>query len=149
MKFDTLKKVVLATTKGSFHSILWERPMKTKKAFAWNTIVKRSAGVVRFGIEYDNMKAVQDKRQTGELPAQNAGLQWGTWALYPYFIQHNGKTYLRCATSKGNTIQTEYFLNGKKVDKSAIENMVLASEFRQTESLDVFTLNTENILAIR
>lgn len=149
MTFATIKKVVLESTKGSFHSLLWERPMKTKKAYADMRIVKRSSAVVRFGVEYDNMKAVQQKRATGELPAVNAGLQWGEWKMYPYFITHKGNTYLRCATSKQNPTRTEYFLNGVKVDAETIKPMVLASEFSKSESQDVFTLNVDNILAIR
>ena len=162
MNFETLKKVVLSGTKGAFRSIVWEREMKTKKAYADYNIVKRSTAVVRFGVEYDNIKAVQEKRSTGELPAQNAGLQWGEWLLYPYFIKHKGNIYLRCATSKvkrwrhnayficyTGRIKSEYFLNGRKIDKAIIENMCLASEFRQTEKLDVFTINCENIIAIR
>ena len=150
MNFATLKKVVTGSKKGAFRSIVWEREMKVKKAFAGNIIVKRSAGVVRFGVEYDNMKAVQAKRESGELSSQNAGLMWGEWMMYPYFIQHKGNVYLRCAKSPKNKVQSEYFLNGRKVDKSVIENMCLASEFKNnTSELDVFTINTENIIAIR
>lgn len=149
MNFAVLKKVVTSATKGSFHSMLWERPMKTKKMYSNHVIIKRSYGVVRFGVEYDNMKAVQAKRESGELPAVNQGLRWGTWALYPYFVQHNEKMYLRCATSQHNRIQSEYFLDGVKVDKSVVEKMCLASEFHQTDALDVFTVNVENILSIR
>lgn len=149
MNFSTLKKMVIGGTKGSFRSIVWERPMKTKKAFADQVIVKRSFGVVRFGIEYDNIRAVQEKRESGELPEVNMGLTWGEWMLYPYFIQHKGNVYLRCATSKGNKIRSEYFLNGKMVDKETIKNMCLASEFKNTDDLDVFTINTKNIIAVR
>lgn len=149
MKYSVIKKVVLDAVKGSFHSILWERPMKVKKAFAGQTIVKRSSAVVRFGVEYDNMKAVQSKRESGELPAVNQGLTWGMWAMYPYFIEHKGNTYLRCSVSKKNPVQTEYFLNGVKVDAETVKSMCLASEFTKKDSVDVFTLNVENILAIR
>lgn len=148
MKFETLKRKVTGVTKGSFQSMVWERPMKTKKAFSGQTLVKRSTGVVRFGIVYDNMKAVQEKRQSGELPAENAGLQWGEWMMFPYFIKHKGNVYLRCAVSKGNAIQTEYFLNGVKVTKESIQHMLLASEMKSTSELDVFSVNIENIIAV-
>ena len=149
MNYQNLKKIILAMSKGSFHSIVWERTMKTKKAFSGQTITKRSFAVVRFGVEYDHMKAVQMKRESGELPAQNAGLKWGQWEMFPYFIKHNGCIYVRCNPSHNNPITTEYYLNGIKVDKAQIENMCLASEFRKTEALDTFTLNVENVIAVR
>lgn len=120
-----------------------------QKAFAGQVITKRSFAVVRFGVEYDHMKAVQLKRESGELPAQNAGLKWGEWEMFPYFIRHNGSMYLRCNPSHNNPVTTEYYLNGVKVDKAQIENMCLASEFRKTEALDTFTVNVENVIAVR
>lgn len=148
MKFETLRRRVTGVAKGSFQSMVWERPVKTKKAFSGQTLVKRSTGVVRFGIVYDNMKAVQEKRSSGELPAENAGLQWGEWMMFPYFIKHKGNVYLRCAVSKGNAIQTEYFLNGVKVSKESVLHMMLASEMKSTSELDVFSVNIENIIAV-
>lgn len=149
MNFSDLKRIVMNCSKGSFHSILWERPMKTKKSYAGQVIVKRSVGVVRFGINYDNMQSVQSKRQTGVLPSVNDGLVWGEWAIFPYFIRHKGKMYLRCATSKQNETRSEYFLNGVKVDENVIRPMVLASELHRTDELDVFTVNIDNILSVR
>lgn len=148
MNIEAIKKQVMAANKGSFHAIAWERPMKVKKAYAGNTIVKRSAGVVRFGVEYDNMKAVQAKRESGELPVQNQGLKWGEWAVYPYFISHKGNTYLRCSTAS-NRIQSTYTMNGKPVTLEEIKPMLLASELNHDNVVDVFTVNCENILDIR
>lgn len=149
MTFENLKKVVLAGTKGSFRSILWERPMKTRKAFSNCVITKRTSAVVRLGVNYNNIKAVKEKRSGGELPNVNAGLPWGQWKMFPYFIEHKGNIYLRCAISPKNKMRTEYFLNGVKVEKSVIEGMVLAGELKGKENVDVFTVNCENILAIR
>ena len=140
MTFENLKKVVLSGAKGSFRSVLWERPMKTKKAFSNCVITKRTSAVVRFGVDYNNIKAVQEKRSNGELPNVNAGLPWGQWKMFPYFIEHKGNMYLRCAISPKNKMQTEYFLNGRKVEKSVIEGMVLASELKGKENVDIFIL---------
>lgn len=149
MTFENLKKVVLSGAKGSFRSVLWEKPMKTKKAFSNCVITKRTSAVVRFGVDYNNIKAVQEKRSKGELPSVNAGLPWGQWKMFPYFIEHKGNMYLRCVISPKNKMQTEYFLNGRKVEKSVIEGMVLASELKGKENVDIFTVNCENILAVR
>lgn len=148
MLYGQIKRRLENNQKGTFTSMVWERPVKTKKAFADNIITKRSEGVVRLGVEYDNMKDVKEKRMSGELPASNEGLQWGTWAEYPYIIEHKGNKYLRCATSQNNKIKTKYFVNGKETPFEDIENMVLASEKKKTDELDVFSVNIDNIIAL-
>lgn len=148
MKLDSVKRIVTGKQKGAFSSMLWERPMKLKKAFAGNVVTKRSKGTVRFGVEYDNMKAVQEKREGGVLPEKNAGLPWGEWSAYPYLISHKGNSYLRTSKVPGSKIETEYFLNGRKVEKKDVEAMCLKSEFSGNEA-DCFNVNVENILSIK
>lgn len=147
MLYSSLKNKLLKIQKGQFHSILWERPCKIKKAFNGNVIMKRSSAVVRFGVEYDNIQAVQEKRTNGELPAQNAGLQWGEWLMYPYFIKHKNQIYLRCSTVPNTKVKSEYYLNGVKVPFEQVENMLLASE-KNAKKAEVFTINIDNILSI-
>ena len=149
MKYSIIKEILKANVKGSFRSMTWEKELPVKKAFAGNVIVKRSSGVVRLGIDYDNIKAVQEKRAIGNLPEVNAGLPWGTWKAFPYLIEHKGNFYLRCAESKNNKIETQYFLNGRKVEKKDIENMCLKSAFTNHANMDVFNVNIENIISIR
>lgn len=147
MLYAQIKNKVNRINKGQFHSILWERPCKTKKAYNGNVVVKRSSAVVRFGIGYDNINAVKEKRANGELPAQNSGLQWGEWLVYPYFIKHKDNIYLRCSTVPNTKVKSEYFLNGVKVPFEQVENMLLASE-KNTKKAEVFTVNIDNILSI-
>ena len=147
MKFEKVMKKIEKIQKGSFHSMVWERQCKTKKAFSDNIVTKRSYGTVRLGIDYDNMKAVQEKRANGELPEKNAGLTWGEWEVFPYIIKHKESMYLRVATS-GNKTNTEYFLNGKKVSYEDVEIMLLASEKKNSSDNDVFTINCENIISL-
>lgn len=149
MNYQVIKTVLSRKQNGSFTSLVWERQLPVRKAYADNIVTKRSSGVVRCGISYDNMKSVQIKRADGILPAENAGLKWGEWLQYPNFIQHKGNIYLRCAESPNNKIKTEYFLNGRPVEKSEIEGICTKAAFTNHENLDVFTINVENILAIR
>lgn len=149
MKYDILKKVVTGKQKGSFSSMVWERQLPVKKAYSGHIITKRSNGVVRFGVEYDNMKSVQQKRADGILPSENAGLTWGEWSMYPYFIKHKGNTYLRCTESPNNKVQTEYFLDGRKVFKEEISSMCLKSAFNNHGEMDCFTVNIDNIISVR
>lgn len=149
MNYNTLKRILLAKQKGTFTSIVWERELPTRKVFSNQIVTKRCTAVVRCGVTYDNIKAVQQKRLNGILPPQNDGLKWGEWLLAPYFIKHKDKIYLRCAESKNNEMKVEYFLNGKRVDRSVIEPFCLKSAFTDHSVLDVFTVNIDNIIAIR
>lgn len=148
MEFTKVLRRIEKNKKGTFVPMVWERPVKVKKAFQNEILTKRSSGLVRLGIDYDHMQAVQVKRTTGELPSQNAGLQWGQWEMFPYIIEHKGNKYLRCSPVPKTRIKTEYFLNGRNVEYAEIENMLLASEKTSTESLDTFSINVNHILAL-
>jgi len=135
------------TKKGSFHSVMYEKALPVRKgvdAF----IVKRTELSVRFGVEYDNVKAVQVKRVDGTLPSVNAGLPWGAWKHYGYFIENKGKVYARMYTVPNTKPKTKYFLNGREVAKETIEPMCLKSAFSSHSEIDCFTIDVENILAI-
>ena len=149
MLYSQVKRRLENNQKGSFTAMVWERPVKTKKAYSNEVITKRSEGVIRLGINYDNIKHVKEKRANGELPKENQGLQWGQWELYPYIITNKGKKYLRVTTSKNNKIKTKYFVNGRETSYDEIENMLLASEKRSTDELDVFTIDIDNIIALQ
>lgn len=93
------------------------------------------------------MKSVQGKRESGELPQENAGLPWGEWKEYPYTISHKGNEYLRASITPTTKIKTVYKLNGKEVDKTEIEKLVRAES--KGSKPDVLTVNIENIKDIK
>jgi hypothetical protein len=134
--------------KGQIVTITAIRSMKTRKGIL-SKILKRSTFQAQVGVNYDNKASVKEKRESGELPAENAGLPWGQWEIFPYVIEHNGKRYFRFSTVKNNfQRQVSYFLDGKEVSKDLIESLCLASEFREKESLDTFTFPIEGIESI-
>lgn len=147
------KKVIdrAKSKKGSFASIVWERPLKTRKAYNGNTIVKRTYGSgLRMGVNYDNMKAVQEYRKDGVLPSENQGLISREW-IEPNLTLRSlktGKTLLRVSMASNSSFRTEYFLNGKPTTKETIEQMVLASEVKSHDMPTVFDVGTDNIIAI-
>lgn len=150
MELEKVKGIVKAKQNGSFVGMEWERELPVRAAYKGNTrVIKKSKGVVRFGVEYDNIKAVQQKRKDGELPSENEGLKWGEWEEYPYFIKHNEKHYLRCTESHNNRVRTEYLLNGRPVSKDELESICTKAAFTQHQDLDVFTINIDNIVAIK
>jgi hypothetical protein len=131
--------------KGQFGRAKWSKQLKTRKGITDN-ITKRTQMVVRAGIDYDNMKSVQEKRESGELPAENAGLPWGRWVegCFPYLIHHKEKHYVRLYPN-GN-VQTQYYLNGNPVELDAIKEFVLASELPKIgEKPDCITVCLDNM----
>lgn len=134
--------------KGQIVTITAIRSMKTRKGVL-GEILKRSTFQAQVGINYDNKATVKEKRESGELPAENAGLPWGKWETYPYVIEHNGKRYFRFYTVKNDfQRKVSYFLNGAEVAKETIESLCLSSEFREKENLDTFTFPLDGIESI-
>ena len=141
---------VVSSHKGSNLKATWEKPLKTRKGID-NKITKRTALVVRGGVDYDNIGLVQEKRENGELPSENAGLPWGQWVNFPYHIEHKGTDYARFYPASGIKFvpQVQYFLDGVETDKATIQPLCLASEFpvRDEEPL-CFTIKAENVISI-
>jgi hypothetical protein len=150
-------KDAIKPRKGANLAAVWNRPLKTRKGVE-DVITKRVEIVVRGGISYDNREVVKESREDGTLPAENAGLPWGEWAEYPIHITHKGADYVRMypasgvdfTTNKPFVAHTEYFKNGVKVEKSDIEGVCLASEFRKEDEAPLcYTIKLENIESIR
>lgn len=143
-----LIKEVVRKRKGANLSVVIERPVKTLAAHKANSIIKTTKIVIRGGVEYDNIGAVQELRESGVLPAENAGLPWGEWAEYPLHISHKGSDYARFYPASGIGFQPKvtYTLNGVEVDKAQIQTLCLSSEFAKKEEAPLcFTIKAENV----
>jgi len=149
-------KDLFMSKRGQICSVTYERPLKTRKSAGDIKVTKKVEGLLcRAGIEYDNQAAVQEKRETGELPPENAGLPWGEWDQYPYTIKHKGETYFRFSTLNNPTSshKTTYlhYLDPEhpiEISEDDAKEMCLASEFYE-KSLDVFTLKEPNIIELK
>lgn len=151
MEFYKLHGILNRTPKGAFKSMVWERQLKTKKQYADNIITKRTtANSIRFGCSYDNLKAVKAKRESGELPPVNAGLLGKHWLIPNLVLQsdRNGHTLLRVNLANNSKMETEYFLNGRKVSKEDIAPMCYASETKSHDGTEVFDVATDSIISI-
>jgi hypothetical protein len=98
---------------------------------------------LRSGGSYDNLKSTKEARANGDAPAENAGLPWGQWEVYPYQIGHKGKEYSRVYFKRCKVI---YLLNGKRVQKREVAHMLKASKPNKGET---FTVTSENIKSIK
>lgn len=145
MKLEQVKQAIEETPKGSNIIIEWTRQGKTRKDVS-DAITKSVRMVGRIGIEYDNMKAVQEKRENGELPKENQGLPWGKFEIYPYLIEHKDKRYVRLYNGTSDLVKpkVEWFKNGLAVTRDEIAPLLLASELKSSEG-DCFTVPVETI----
>ena len=143
--------------RGQFVAVKWERPAKCFKTVS-DTVTKRVVATnIRAGVNYDNRATVQDKRESGELPAVNQGLNGMQWAtdengnsLFPHvLIGKNGARSFRFDVVANSTFQTEWLLNGTPVEKSAVESLLLASEKQSSSGqLDCLNVKENDILEI-
>lgn len=150
MMISTLEQKVFSKQKGQFAKIKYQKELKTRAGFKNLSVVKISEVVARFGVQYDNITNVKNDRIQGILPQQNAGLPWGTWRKYPFFIEHKGTDYLRISLANGNKIRSVYYVDGKQITKTEASLYCLASEFTSSGSApDILTIKANNILDIR
>jgi hypothetical protein len=146
------------TLKGQNVRVKWVRAVKVKKG--QTVYFKETSGKFSAGIDYENMVKVQQGRDNGELPSENASLPWGHWMDFPYLIGHKGKTYVRLYPPSENrsikenvkkSIPKVRFLtaDGVEVSPEVVKAVALASEFpkEKTEAL-CFTVDADNIVEI-
>lgn len=141
----SLIKALQSLQKGSFLSVTINKTVPTLKAFEGATVTKQTRAVVCSGIEYDNQKAVIEKRNSGESPKENAGLPWGTWKAYPYLIEHKGALYVRLYLKGVPSVSWKE--NGMSISRErAIE--LCGSKAKGSEGKpDCITVKVENVVS--
>lgn len=135
----------LLNRKGQIATITTERALRVRKGH--DPITKISTFQCRVGVDYDNIQTVREKRESGELPEENAGLPWGRWINFPYVIEHSGTTYFRCTRIRNNfTPRTTYIRNGEIISREEAQAAALASEFKISETdNEVFNIKVASI----
>lgn len=114
--------------KGQFIKLCWQRMVKTAAAFRNLSLEKKTTVTARTGIQYDNIATVQEKRETGELPPENAGLPWGMWKTFPFVIEHKGEDYARIYTVPNAKPEVEWYLNGKRITREVALTFLTPSD---------------------
>jgi hypothetical protein len=144
------KVQTLLSMKGQIVTMLIGREGKMRKGVA--PVYKFTRMQVRVGVNYDNIAAVQAKRESGELPAENAGRSWGEYVpgFFPYLITHKGQLYFHFSTvNTSMKSETKWVRNDKEITVEEAKAACLASEFAEREStLECFDLKVESILEI-
>lgn len=145
----------LMERKGQIVTVKTRRPLKMRKGV--ETVFKTSDFQCRVGVNYDNIAAVKEGRANGELPAENAGLPWGEWAVFPYVIRHTSKgsaqeeLYVRCTMLNNGYRKSPVFelADGTVMDREEAMLMALASEFKEGDDNAVFNIKLSSILEVK
>jgi hypothetical protein len=129
MNINQLTAKLSSRPKGSIFSITTRRPVKLKKGFS-AAVEKQSQIQGLFGVEYANMANVKTGIEAGE--RESPHLPKGFKRCFyqdglKFYESFGGNTCLGVNIS-GNKPKSLFFLDGKQVDESVIENMVLSSE---------------------
>ncbi len=139
----------LMALNGKFVRMTTRRDLKVRKGE--QAIEKVSDFTCRVGVDYNNIAAVKEKRENGELPETPQPLPWGQWLIFPFVIFHNGNHYFRCTTVKNENSKPEvhFYRNGVEISHYEAKASALASEFpAEKPDNDVFTVKVESITAI-
>lgn len=136
--------------RGQFVSMLTLRECKVRKGQP--SVIKESFFNCRVGVNYDSQQAVIEKREADILPKENAGLPWGKWLEFPHLIEHEKDGvvgyYFRCTPVKNNIPKVRFFRDGQEITKQEAQAACLASEFREHQDNDCFTVKVASIKEI-
>lgn len=155
MNIETLLNQVQAKNKGAFFNIEYvnDLPLNAKAKKLGIVATKTVINTVRYGIDYDHQKAVQNKIKNGKELTHE--LPWGAWSTEPaeagLIINHKGNKYIRLYTSP-NKPKVEYQVNGIPVSFNELRELdCLVNSFfnkKSTERSDALTINIKNIINV-
>lgn len=150
MELTNIQNELNKIKKGTFVDMSWGKQLKTRKGVA-DIITKESNGNVRLGIEYDNKKSVIEKRESGEIPAENQGLKGMEWLQFPYLLQGKNSIHLRVYPTNNNPIHAKYYKNGVEISRDEAKEYCLKSEIpdRNGELPECLNIKIENIKTIK
>jgi len=150
MELAQVQNVIETAPKGANIVLEWTRDAKTRKGAPKVRKMVRCIG--RIGVEYDNLKAVVEKRGNGELPSENQGETWWEWVHHPFLVRHKTthQLYLRMykGTSKKTQPMRQFLVNGEATSFEAVETHLLSSEKRSNDTTDTFMVKIEDLTRI-
>lgn len=135
MNINQLTAKLSSRQKGTIFSITTRRPVKLKKGFSAH-VEKQSQIQGLFGVEYANTANVKAGIQSGE--RESPHLPKGFKRCFyensiKFYESFNGNISMGVNLS-GNKPKSLFFMDGKQVDESEIENMVLSSELAEKKT---------------
>lgn len=141
----------LLALRGQIVNLTTNRQVKYLKTVTVAPTFKVSTFQCRAGVNYDNIAAVKEDRASGELPAENAGLNGVEWVAFPHLLRgiKSGKYQFRCTRlNGGNRTAVAFIRDGKEISREEAMAGTLASESREGEQPEVFNVCVDNITHI-
>jgi len=134
--------------KGQFVKVSFSTEKKPAAAHKGTILRKETTGVFRAGINFANLKSVQEGIANGER-GDVQPLPWGQWVRFPYLIEHKGSSYLRLYPAVNGKVVVSYSVNGQSVDKDTFLSFLTPCEQRRPdEPLECFTVKADNVVSI-
>lgn len=148
---------VSAVRNGQMARITYKSEMPVKSAFKKQgyKIIKVTEATVRFGVEYENIGAVREYKESHEVAPLHTGYRW----VIENKISHNdntGKDYVRFASiHNNNSKKVVYMVIDSLEETTTVETlsdeqkeMVQNSYWNRTGTPEVQNISFENVLAI-
>ena len=139
---------------GTFISVSWEKDISSAKAKKQGTEVrKKCKGVVRLGINYNNIKSIIDSLPTFD-DKEFKKESWFTHCEDNRCLvkskKDEEKKYLQIFTVPGCKIKSSIEVNGEKqsADNLYEQGLITKSSLPNSEQLVTMTLSIDNIVKI-
>lgn len=110
----------LLAKRGTFAGVRFTSEVETLASYrGLFKVTKTVSGVFAVGREYDARASVIAARESGDLPAENAGMPKGTfWVLHPYLIgTSKGNFLVRLYPVKGAKVKATFYANGERITR--------------------------------
>lgn len=156
MKLEQLLKVMSNVKKGSFIRFSYKTtlPVKAEYKNQGYSIVKITSITTRFGINYGNIKAVQERKVEEGNKEKTNRKNNSIWIMKNSILYNeNTKKYYLCTypTSKGKNTSSKYYLvkDNKEEEQilDNIKNMVIDSYWTK-KATQMFNVDINNIISI-
>jgi len=137
--------------KGQYVSLVTRTEVKPAATYKDVVLEKIISSKYRAGIQFKNLKSVQDAIEAGERDEVQP-LRWGKWKQYPYVIEHKEKEYIRLypSTNSDNGMEVKYKVNGQEVPRSTFNSYLKPSDLnKQGTAPECYYIALDNILEIK
>lgn len=154
MKLEKIKNVLSKRQKGTYVQICTEKEITSERSKKLGVcVLKETTMTVRWGINYNNLKSVKEKRASG-VEASSYSPWYRHVDVTPHILEKISdptKKYLQLfpVNRKGYS-KTRYFINGVEKTKQEVidSGYVNKSAFAPKEEIAVFSVAIESIKSI-
>ena len=147
------------SNKGRFIKAVFKTEKKGAAAHKAVRLEKRTEGVFRAGLSFENLSSVKEAIENGERE-EVGSLPFGRWERYPYTILHTpAKTtqeirYVRLypTNNENQRVKVQYLANGIEVSREQFASYLTPSERKEmlegSKAVECFNVKHGNLLQL-